>query len=940
MQKFQPVEVTQGVRLPSNPAGLVGREAELRAIQQRLQEVSLVTLVGPGGIGKSRLALQIAWSSALESFWCEVEPSETSLEGLIFSLAEALGLSLFGAINAEAQLLDYLRPRQFLLVVDNAEHLGERSLLLDRILAAAPGGKILVTSRVRLNLETEWWIEVDGLPYPSDPLDPHRETFAAVQLFLQETHRVQGAFLWTEADRAAVARICRLVDGVPLALEMAAAWTRVLSLGEIEMEIERSLDFLSSRRGDVPDRHRSLRAVFESSWALLSEAEREACGRLALFRGSIQRAAAEQVAQVRLGTLAALVDTAFLKWDPTSRRYWMHPLVHQYAAECYQEEGARVESLCQRHCIYFIGLLAGQEDRLRGREQVQALAQIAVEIDNIQQAWEWAWQNRREQQLAMGMEGLARFYEIRGWYTVGEQALGVAAQALALTMPEMRVLVGRLRARQAVFIFRARQIDRAREVMESCLPLLQGLPADEAFCLSRLAFYIVNQCRYAEAQEMVRQALTLAQAQGLRTIEAECEVTFGEIALRQGNLQAAEGAFERARQIYNEVGDWRGEASTFYNLGWVLMQRGNYRVATVSIEQSLEISRELGDLFGQSACLDSLSTILRHQFRYGESLKLREQALNLIRQTGYRRAEAVALSNLGTLLSDMGDYAGACRQYEAALAIYRAGGSRWHECIELINLGRLWINLEDPVRADETARQALEIAGEDDDPALQGLAWNLMGLAALLTRSWNEALTAFDRAYAIQVESGMQGRALESLSGAALAELGLGNLAQAQAHITTVWEAIGPDEAEIVDDDLFMHLACYKVWQAAGNGRSRGVLQTAYRRLMERADRMVDPAVRAAFLENVPLCREVLRAFAGAEKPELPESEPEGEVLTRQEVEVLRLLAEGLTNQQVAERLFITVGTVKFHVHNLYLKLGAQNRTQAVALGRERGWLG
>lgn len=345
-----PLPQSHPIPPPAPAITLVGREAELSSLTRLLAnpQCRLITLTGPGGVGKTHLALTAARQAHFPDAtgYTALENINTP-ERLPLALAAAAGLSLAGSGEPVRQLAMHLRRHRLLLLLDNFEHLVRGAALLAELLQEAPGLRLLVTSRERLGLPGEWLVDLHGLS-----LTPAGG--AAFTLFARQAERARGTPL-TPAEYADAVRICRLLDGVPLAIELAAGWARSLSCAEIADELTRSLDFLDSGAHDLPPRQRSIRAIFDSSWALLDEQQRTHLRRLAVFAGGFDRRAASEVTGVGPLALAALIDRSLLRREANGR-YTIQPLLHEFAAR-QLAAAPDAEELCARHARYFAGLL-------------------------------------------------------------------------------------------------------------------------------------------------------------------------------------------------------------------------------------------------------------------------------------------------------------------------------------------------------------------------------------------------------------------------------------------------------------------------------------------------------------------------------------------------------------------------------------------------------
>ena len=390
------------VDLPTLATPFIGRRADVEHVQALLQDPAhrLITLVGVGGVGKTRLSIQAATelrASFPDGIYFAPLAAVPEAAGVLPALAKAVRFSFYREQESHRQqLLDYLRDKRLLLILDNFEHLLAAAPLAADLLAAAPHLKLLVTSRSRLNLPGEQLRPVVGMRLPTAAessawADPEAEAraYSAVQLFLDRARRVRPDFTLTRANLEAVLTICRLAQGMPLALELAAAWMELLPPAEIAAELARSLDFLETDQAGVPDRQRTLRTVFEPSYKLLTAEERRAFEQLCVFNGSFAREAAEHVTGITLRTLLGLANKSWLQ-QTDDGRFQLHELMRQFGAERLQADPTAWQAAHARHAAYFLHFATEQLQRLRGPGQVEALRTLELEYDtNLRATWDW-----------------------------------------------------------------------------------------------------------------------------------------------------------------------------------------------------------------------------------------------------------------------------------------------------------------------------------------------------------------------------------------------------------------------------------------------------------------------------------------------------------------------------------------------------------------------
>ena len=396
----------------------IGRTVELRRIASLLaqDDCRLLCVIGPGGVGKTRLAQRAIhefaprFSDGATFVALEDISSATELGG---RLARELGVSLAGSDEPLDQVIKFLRERQVLLVLDNFEHLVADASILDRLIQACARLKIIVTSRVRPALAIEWLLPLEGLPCPEIEDQDRFEAFDAVRLFVQAAQRVEPALV-PAVEAASIVDICQQVEGLPLALELAAAWTRVLSCEAIAVELRQGTQLLHAVDPAHPARHASLEVVFDHSWQLLTATERDALSRLSVFRGGFSAETARAIAAAPLPVLGALADKSLLRKD--DKRIFMHPLVQQLAAGRLTD-GARAATE-STHALYFLRWMAQLAGAARNGDR-EVLQQLDVEFENVRVAWHWAAANGQIDVLMGSTQTLFSFCVHRGRFAEG-----------------------------------------------------------------------------------------------------------------------------------------------------------------------------------------------------------------------------------------------------------------------------------------------------------------------------------------------------------------------------------------------------------------------------------------------------------------------------------------------------------------------------------------
>ncbi|MGQ0604422.1 MAG: tetratricopeptide repeat protein [Anaerolineales bacterium] len=612
---------TQAGNLPLPPTPLVGREAELAELHHHILDpgIRLLTLIGPGGIGKTHLALQTALEAGSTfsggTYFVPLAPLR-SQEFIVSATASTLKLAFYGALEPKDQLLNYLKNEQILLVMDNFEHLMAGASLLTEILSFAPYIKILVTSRERLNLRGEWLFEVKGLSIPDNIQAADAGAFSAVQLFLQCARRVQPDFSLSVDENPTVIRICQLVEGLPLGIELAAVWVRALSCREIAAEIERNLEFLTIPRRDVSERHRSLKAVFEHSWTFLSEDERRVLQSLSVFHGGFEREAAEGVAGASLSVLAALVDKSLVRHSAAGR-YEMHELLRQYGLGKLSEAG-ETESVHKRHRDWFLELAKqANPGELWGTAEEVWLKRLEDERDNLRAALAWSMQNGEAEDRLRLATLLVWFWYVQAHFTEGRQWLEQAWAKSEGASPSVRAVVlsgmGLMAMQQGLW-------EQATLWFTEYLKLYRGLNhVETGWVLMDLAQMAVVQGAFDRAAALFAECETIFESEGLK---ASVLLYQGIAAGYQGNYEQAKVLLDKSLPVLRKINDRLAIARALHALGIVMRHQDNAETATALFSEGLTISHAIGARLEIAQCLEGLAGLASAQAQLEKAARL------------------------------------------------------------------------------------------------------------------------------------------------------------------------------------------------------------------------------------------------------------------------------------------------------------------------------
>ncbi len=755
--------------LPTPATPFVGRQDELKEIAAQIAQpdLRLITLLGPGGIGKTRLALQAAMQVAKEGgaqfqhgvYFVPL----ASLHGgqpILPGIVDALRLPISaGEKDAAGQLIDFLRSRKLLLVLDNFEHHISEAPLVGEILGQAPELKILVTSRMRLNLQSERVTEVSGLDFP-EPQDLEALTvdngfvdkYCAVEFFLRAAQRARQDFAIDKADYPAVARITQLVRGMPLGLELAASWVSILTPAEIADEIEDGLDILESSLQDVPERQRSMRAVFDYSWKLMSAREQTIFPELSVFRGGFSRDAARKIFGVTARDLMGLVDKSLVQ-RPVDGRFDLHPLLQQYAGEILEALPA-YQGVHEAHAAYYATALHNLGKSMIDRRQQRAFSVLDADFDNAWAAWGWAVEHRQVAWIDQALVGLASFLDRQFRYDEGLSAVCRAEQALASPQNanEGRVY-GHLLAWHALFEIR-----------------LGNLGGSQPY--------------FHRSWEQIEQAA----ATGLET---RFEKAFlyrmkAHMSIENGDLEIAKDLLEQALALYKEIDHKHGASEVLFNLGWLLAQQGNREVVGQYQQGSLELKRQIGDYFGIANDLYYMAT--QEAFHHGNIDRAKEffwESSDIFQDLGDPISQARSLRIMDDVYILEGWFDVALVTRQKMMAQYQKLGDLAGIGLQHTQLGEAYYHLGDYGNAEAEIRQSLGMFEDRDFPMEQAFARWQLGMTLLALEKTEDGAQCFQDCLHSYTEIRRQDGVGSAYAGMGLAAFRLGDYDQAWAHIHT-----------------------------------------------------------------------------------------------------------------------------------------------------------
>ncbi len=691
---YAPPLVPAKPALPTPATPFVGREGELTTICQMLtqnEDCHLLTIVGPGGSGKTRLALaaaEQAQTQFADGAYFVPLASLTTAEEVPIAIAEVLSIRLSGSDVPFQQLLRALAPRQLLLVLDNFEHLLSGVPLLVELLQAAPDIKILASSRERLQLVGEQVYLLHGLEVPQEATAVSSRSHSAVTLFLQQVKLVRPDVDTQPEEWPDVVRICHLVQGMPLALVLAASWANMLSFAEIGNEIEQSLDFLETDLQDLPTRQRSIRAVFDSSWKRLSPQEAAVLPKLALFGGGFTREAAQTICGANLRVLRQLMNRSLVATGE-QQRYQMHELLRQYALEHLSADERTL--LQQKFVTFFASFMTQQVPVIQCSGYKEACNLIAKEHGNLTQAWTWLLAMVTEQPPAVeNLALLQPFISAWQFYYYIQGPLATARDLYAETIQKLETAV----ANQPI----------------SDTAVVSAYKTAIANLQTKAAFFDVGLGNYQKVDHYLEKAIPWLEEINDEPLLGFAYNCWAKASILRGQRELAEKQLRIALDYATKSNDYYVEADALKVLGVVAVDEGDYDAAHARYQESLALFRAQGFAPGMAMVLHNIGTVYSRQGEHKLALASYEKGMARAQEADYERMVMESMGAIGGTSRAMGDYEKSERYLKQSVAVSKKLGDRRITASQLKNLGLTYLAMGDILQAKRTLKSGLEIS--------------------------------------------------------------------------------------------------------------------------------------------------------------------------------------------------------------------------------------
>jgi len=643
----------------------------------------LITIIGQGGIGKTRLSIEAARNCAIYFsdgvFFIPVE-SYPSIDHLILAIAKSLELTIDVVINAagaKTQVLEYLHKRSCLLILDSFEHLVTSAEFLVELLNYAPKVKLIVNSRQSLELKSEWIFHLEGLTYQSPSGIFFVDQPDAVKLFITRAQQSNSRTLnFDDQQQSAIAQICNFVDGMPLAIEMAAAWSAVIQPSEIAEKIQKSFDFLSTNFMDIPEKHHSLRIIFDHTWQGLRDKDKLIYSKMAVFQGEFDLNAAQSILETDNSQLSRLIDRSLLKVNP-SGHFSMHALAYQFASEKLLQQIELFHETNERFYHYYVELMIQQKGALLGVDMIHARDKIKPFLINIQAALLLACNKLQKNEFMKVLTASLAFYTVYGWH-------------------------------EGVLAFQQLERTRRKFLIEKNN---QNVETDEILLTLRLfqAFWLVNLGNIEEAQKISCECLPMVNKPEMREPLSICLHNLGVVASFRGELDDSMRMLEEAVLLGRETGCFYWPTYLFW-LGHAYFLKGEYEHGLEALEKSYEIYKRSDTLWGIAFAVSKMGLAEDGLGQHVKALRHQQEGLQTFNQIGYQSGTAYCFSRMSISAFFLGQYEDSVQFAQQGYDIFVSLGHSWGICTSLCRMGFALLGLKHTARAKEKFIESIDLS--------------------------------------------------------------------------------------------------------------------------------------------------------------------------------------------------------------------------------------
>lgn len=863
---------------------LVGREQEIQTLTDLINrpDLQLITVVGEGGVGKTRLAIRAAqlMRFAFPDGVCYIflHPEDgfaaniglltlNPVQYLAHCIATTCEIALNERQSTEAQVIAALQNRACLLVFDSFEHVVTASLFLKELLSAATQCVALVTSRQRLYLRQEHVLHLAPLSTTSTA----QQVSPGARMFVELARR-QGMTFTTADEYCDIDQVCSALSGLPLGIELAVACLNSMNLTTLRQTVFRSVKSLNSPILDVPGRHRSLQAVFESTWNSLSEASRQALAMLSVVNAACPLAAALAITESEQA-LAELIELSLVH-HLAEDRIWLHEYVRQFASEKLAQDFDHAnfrEVAYRRHAHWFLRWLTSSRSDLRGPQSFEIRENLAANLIDIEAAWHWALVHAEWDLVANAALAYEDLYRLMGRFVAGverfQQSLAYVTNPITSSAKRLRasllsgyVSLQRLRSgHQHVFSVTAEALALAEQLAD---PLLQAMIKCQSGMLNTLAG------DHEQGQQEFLQALALLNGPNgtfhdtdALLIIATCLRSLSEIDLRLGNLEAATDFAQRAMAVCQQTHDHLAIARCFETLSNVVSAQGKLEESDHYLRQALDIYQRLRVTYQKTRVLDLLAQNADARGDYALAQRYYFQGLALARESGDRDAEIIARINLGISADFMGNYDQALEHTRLALALSELVSDRRHRTTITANLSLYAHHNQRHNLALSYAQATIEQAQRSGLRELEGYGYDFQGHALLALHHLDEAELSYQKALHIRQQFNNPALVLESQAGLTRVALARHDTTEAlRRALPIVDHLLAGGHLNGAEETLRIYWTVYQALMLNADARASAILALGYHLIQERAGRLSDPRQRSIYL-NIDVHRQIVATY-------------------------------------------------------------------------------